>query len=129
MGKKDVYEVMDNLRARVSSEEYIYIFIVNYYLSRRLKTNSFDEILERFEDENIKYTIRSIYEGNNNYLEQFNSLKDFNLDEIIEIIGMLSESIGRRGGGEHTTVKSVIDLSLELLRLEKKDIVLDVGQE
>src|SRR5690554_1712136 len=103
MGKKDVYEVMDNLRARVSSEEYIYIFIVNYYLSRRLKTNSLDEILERFEDENIKYTIRSIYEGNNNYLEQFNSIKDFNIDEIIEIIGLLSESIGRRGGGEHTT--------------------------
>lgn len=127
MGKKDVYEVMDNLRARVSSEEYIYIFIVNYYLSRRLKTNSLDEILERFEDENIKYTIRSIYEGNNNYLEQFNSIKDFNIDEIIEIIGLLSESIGRRGGGEHTTVKSVIDLSLELLSLEKEDVLLDVG--
>ena len=127
MGKKDVYEVMDNLRARVSSEEYIYIFIVNYYLSRRLKTNSLDEILERFEDENIKYTIRSIYEGNNNYLEQFNSIKDFNIDEIIEIIGLLSESIGRRGGGEHTTVKSVSDLSLELLSLEKEDVLLDVG--
>ncbi|MGX7348885.1 N-6 DNA methylase [Dolosicoccus paucivorans] len=127
MRKKDVYEVMDNLRGRVSSEEYIYIFIVNYYLSRRLKTNSLDEILERFEDENIKYTIRSIYEGNNNYLEQFNSIKDFNIDEIIEIIGLLSESIGRRGGGEHTTVKSVIDLSLELLSLEEEDVLLDVG--
>lgn len=127
MRKKNVYEVMDNLRGRVSSEEYIYIFIVNYYLSRRLKTNSLDEILERFEDENIKYTIRSIYEGNNNYLEQFNSIKDFNIDEIIEIIGLLSESIGRRGGGEHTTVKSVIDLSLELLSLEKEDVLLDVG--
>lgn len=127
MEKKDVYEVMDSLRARVGSQEYIHVFIVNYYLSRMLRTNSFDEILERFEDENIKYKLKDVYQEETNYIEQFNSLKDFELDEIIEIIGGLSEYAGRRGVGENTTVKSIIDLSLELLNLEKEDILLDVG--
>lgn len=127
MEKKDVYEVMDSLRARVGSQEYIHVFIVNYYLSRMLRTNSFDEILERFEDENIKYKLKDVYQEETNYIEQFNSLKDFELDEIIEIIGGLSEYAGRRDVGENTTVKSIIDLSLELLNLEKEDILLDVG--
>lgn len=127
MEKKDVYEVMDSLRARVGSQEYIHVFIVNYYLSRMLRTNSFDEILERFEDENIKYKLKDVYQEETNYIEQFNSLKDFELDEIIEIMGGLSEYAGRRGVGENTTVKSIIDLSLELLNLEKEDILLDVG--
>lgn len=127
MGNKNVNEVINILREKASSGNYIYEFVINYYLSRKLKTDSFNQILDKIEDENIKYNLRAVYQEENNYIEQFNNLKDFSLDEIIEIIGGLSEYAGRRGGGENTTVKSIIDLSLELLTLEKEDILLDVG--
>lgn len=127
MGNKNVNEVINILREKASSGNYIYEFVINYYLSRKLKTDSFNQILDKIEDENIKYNLKAVYEEENNYIEQFNNLKDFSLDEIIEIIGGLSEYAGRRGGGENTTVKSIIDLSLELLTLEKEDTLLDVG--
>ena len=127
MGNKNVNEVINILREKASSGNYIFEFAVNYYLSRKLKNNSFNQILEKFEDENIKYKLKAVYEEENNYIEQFNNLKDFSLDEIIEIIGGLSEYAGRRDRGENTTVKSIIDLSLELLSLDKEDTLLDVG--
>ena len=127
MGNKNVNEVINILREKASSGNYIYEFVINYYLSRKLKTDSFNQILDKIEDENIKYNLKAVYQEENNYIEQFNNLKDFSLDEIIEIIGGLSEYAGRRGGGENTTVKSIIDLSLELLTLEKEDTLLDVG--
>lgn len=127
MENKNVNEVINILREKASSGNYIYEFVINYYLSRKLETHSFDQILEKFEDENIKYNLRAIYEGDNNYRKGFDNLKDFTLDEIIEIIAELSEFTGRRGEGENTTVKSIIDLSLELLNLEKEDRLLDVG--
>jgi|LSQX01.3.fsa_nt_gb type I restriction enzyme M protein len=127
MARNNLYEVLDTLREKVSLEKYTSIFVINYYLSRKLKTKSFEQVLDKFEDENIKYSLRNVYEGDNNYIEQFYALKDFSSDEIIEIIGKLSEAAGRKGGGENTTVKSIIDLSLEVLILEKKDRLLDVG--
>lgn len=127
MGNKNVNEVINILREKASSGNYIYEFVIYYYLSRKLKTDSFNQILDTIEDENIKYNLRAVYEEENNYIEQFNNLKDFSLDEIIEIIGGLSEYAGRRGRGENTTVKSIIDLSLELLSLDKEDTLLDVG--
>lgn len=127
MAINNLYEVLDTLRKRVSSEKYTLVFVTNYYLSRKLKTKSFEQVLDKFEDENIKYSLRDVYVGDNNYIEQFYALKDFSSDEIIEIIRKLSEAAGRKGRGENTTVKSIIDLSLGVLILEKEDRLLDVG--
>ena len=127
MARNNLYEVLDTLREKVSLEKYTSIFVINYYLSRKLKTKSFEQVLDKFEDENIKYSLRDVYVGDNNYIEQFYALKDFSSDEIIEIIRKLSEAAGRKGRGENTTVKSIIDLSLGVLILEKEDRLLDVG--
>ncbi|NMA06818.1 MAG: N-6 DNA methylase, partial [Ruminococcaceae bacterium] len=127
MANNTVYEVTNILRERTSTENYVYGFITNYYLSRKLKAESFDQNLKRFEDENIRFSLKAVYEDGNNYIESFSNLKDFTPDEIIEIIGGLSEYAGRRSGEENISVKSVIDLSLELLDLEKDDKLLDVG--
>lgn len=127
MINESINEVISILRKKTSLENYTYEFIMNYYLSRKLKINSFDQILYKIEDVNIEYNLISVYEEENNYIEQFNNLKDFSLDEIIEIIGGLSEYAGRRGEGENITVKSIIDLSLELSTLEKEDTLLDIG--
>lgn len=127
MINESINEVISILRKKTSLENYTYEFITNYYLSRKLKINSFDQILYKIEDVNIEYNLISVYEEENNYIEQFNNLKDFSLDEIIEIIGGLSEYAGRRGEGENITVKSIIDLSLELSTLEKEDTLLDIG--
>lgn len=127
MSKENMWEIMDMLRGRVSPEEKIHTFVMNYYLSRKLKNNSIGDILEKFKDDNIRYKLMSIYEGDYNYLDEFDSLEDLSLDEIIEYIGLLSEFAGRRSSAERTTVKSIIDLSLELLSLEKEDMLLDVG--
>lgn len=128
MANKNVNEVMDILRSKASTGADISVFVINYYLSRKLKTNSFDQILEKFEDENIRHNLRSVYyEEKNNYIAQFNNLKDITLEEILEIIGELSEYVGWRAVTGNTTVKSIVDLSLKVLDLEKEDILLDVG--
>lgn len=121
-----IYEIANFLRGRTSTRNYLSAFVINYYLSRKLKTSSFEQILERFENDNIKRNLKAVYEDNN-CIEQFNNFEDFTLDEILEIIGELSEYSGRRGGEENTTAKSIIDLSLELLSLENEDKLLDVG--
>lgn len=126
MLNEKIYEIANFLRGRTSTRNYLSAFVINYYLSRKLKTSSFEQILERFENDNIKRNLKAVYEDNN-YIEQFNNFEDFTLDEILEIIGELSEYSGRRGGEENTTAKSIIDLSLELLSLEKEDKLLDVG--
>ena len=84
MGNKNVNEVINILREKESSGNYIYEFVINYYLSRKLKNNTFNQILDKIEDENIKYNLRAVYEEENNYIEQFNNLKDFSLDEIVK---------------------------------------------
>lgn len=128
MKNKSINEIINVLREKSNSESYIPEFVINYYLSRKLKTKSFDQILEIFEDESVKYNLRSIYEDENNYIEEFKNIKDFKLDEIIETIAELYElTIRNRTRGENTTVKSIIDLSLKLLQLEKEDRLLDVG--
>jgi type I restriction enzyme M protein len=127
MANNNAYEIANMLRERSVPENYYREFIIIYYLNRKLKTNSFDRILNKFEDENIRLSLKAVYEDVNNYIEYFNNFKDFTLDEVIEIISELSEHAGRRSGSENTTVKSVVDLSLELLDLEKDDKLLDVG--
>ncbi|NLL90825.1 MAG: N-6 DNA methylase [Ruminococcaceae bacterium] len=127
MANNIAYEIANMLRERTVPENYYREFIIIYYLNRKLKTNSFDRILNKFEDKNIRLSLKAVYEDVNNYIEYFNNFKDFTLDEVIEIISELSEHAGRRSGSENTTVKSVVDLSLELLDLEKEDKLLDVG--
>ena len=127
MANNIAYEIANMLRERTVTENYYREFIIIYYLNRKLKTNSFDRILNKFEDKNIRLSLKAVYEDVNNYIEYFNNFKDFTLDEVIEIISELSEHAGRRSGSENTTVKSVVDLSLELLDLEKEDKLLDVG--
>ena len=121
-----IYEIANFLRGRTSTRNYLSAFVINYYLSRKLKTSSFEQILERFENDNIKRNLKAVYEDNK-IIKQFNNFEYLTMDEINEIIGELSEYSGRRGGEENTTAKSIIDLSLELLSLENEDKLLDVG--
>ncbi len=127
MAKNKFFEVMNNLRGAYGIEEYTSVFITTYYLSRKLNKLTIDEILDRFDDENIKFQLKSIYESKDNQLEQFKLIDDFTLEETIEFIGEISEYSGRSGGGEFISVKSIIDLSLRLLDLDKEDTLLDVG--
>lgn len=127
MDNKNINEIVDILRKKSNSRDYIYEFVINYYLSRKLKTNSFEDIKEKFGNEIIKQKLKFVYEDDENLVEQFNSFKDFTSDEIIEIIGELSDRIGRVMDWGKTTVKSIIDLSKELLNLSEGDKFLDVG--
>ena len=80
MAKNKFFEVMNNLRGAYGIEEYTSVFITTYYLSRKLNKLTIDEILDRFDDENIKFQLKSIYESKDNQLEQFILIDDFTLE-------------------------------------------------
>lgn len=126
MVNKNITKILNILRDKVSLENYIYEFVVNYYLSRQLKFNSFEEVLQKFSDNNIKERLKKAFEENSNQIEEFKYIKDLTHDEVIEIIEGLSAYIGTRGGS-NTTINSISKLSFKLLNLKREDKLLDVG--
>ncbi len=127
MTSKYVCEALNILREKVSVGNYINEFVINYYLSRKLGKSTIEQILDRFDDENIKFSLRTVYEEDQSSIAEFKNLPDFTVDEIIEIITELPEHFGWRSKATNATAKSIVDLALAFLDLKKEDKLLDVG--
>lgn len=126
MSKNEVLEIINKIRGLVGPNEYISTFVFNYYLSRKLKSVSFKEIVDHFNDEIITTYLVESYESENNLVNEFQKLSDYSKSEFLEILIILSENLGRYGS-ELFTPLSLTGLGLSILDLNKEDVFLDYG--
>ena len=126
MSKTNLNEFMSITRDRRMLYDNDKTPIINYYLSRKLKKESINEIIDRFDDDYIKTEILSVYETNHDNIEELSRIEDLTKDEIINLLNMISSEIGRKGG-DLSTPKGIIDLSLSILSVKNDDVLLDIG--
>ena len=86
MSKNEVLEIINKIRGLVGPNEYISTFVFNYYLSRKLKSVSFKEIVDHFNDEIITTYLVESYESENNLVNEFQKLSDYSKSEFLEIL-------------------------------------------
>ena len=126
MPKNKIYNLFEKLRSRVNTNEMLSKITVNYYLSRKLKEMSITEIKEIYSDEVVSSFLTEVYEDPNNIIKDLNDIEDIPLDEFIEIISIVSESLGKMSG-EFTTPITIMQLVLKILSIKEDDIFLDYG--
>lgn len=126
MPENTIYELFSELRGKVHPNEMMSKFIINYYLSRKLKHMNFNQVVEQFNDDTIESFLREVFEDKNNSLNEFKVVDDIPKKDLIDIISKASESLGRYGG-EFTTPISIIELGLSILNLNSDDVFLDYG--
>ena len=126
MSKTNLNEFMSITRDRRMLYDNDKTPIINYYLSRKLRKETINEIIDRFDDDYIKTKILSVYETNHDNIEELSRIEDLTKDEIINLLNMISSEIGRKGG-DLSTPKGIIDLSLSILSVKGDDVLLDIG--
>ena len=126
MPKNKIYSLIEKLRSRVNTNEMLSKFIINYYLSRKLKVMSITEIEEIYSDEVISSFLTEVYEDPDNIIKEFTDIEDISLVEFVELISIVSESLGKMTG-EFTTPITLMQLGLKILNINEEDIFLDYG--
>lgn len=120
-------KIMNILREESDPENYVFDFISNYYLSRKLKSMSIEQVLKKFKNNDVKDVLTNVYEGNKKSISKFSYFKDFSIGEMTYIIEVLFRNMGLSNMPTNVAVKSIIQLSLELLDLEKEDTLFELG--
>ena len=126
MKKNKIYSLIEKLRSRVNTNEMLSKFIINYYLSRKLKVMSITEIEEIYSDEVISSFLTEVYEDPDNIIKEFTDIEDISLVEFVDLISIVSESLGKMTG-EFTTPITLMQLGLKILNINEEDIFLDYG--
>lgn len=126
MPKNKIYSLIEKLRSRVNTNEMLSKFIINYYLSRKLKVMSITEIEEIYSDEVISSFLTEVYEDPDNIIKEFTDIEDISLVEFVDLISIVSESLGKMTG-EFTTPITLMQLGLKILNINEEDIFLDYG--
>ena len=126
MKNKLFNEFMNNARSHGMFEDNVKKLVVSYYLSRRLTSNNIDDIISTFEDEYIKQELLVAYNEQQESIDELSKINNITQSEMVNLLNQISE-MRTKNNVDMITPKSIIDLSLLILNLNKEDIVLDIG--